>query len=401
MIALEVAEYGVLSDVALDIEQRDALAACPADLTLAPVRGTTGRYSIRAGPQVGVVVVPGLTLRIRPKVDIAHLFLMLSAAGGEIDWNASPTKFSESDAVEDVAAMAMADAVLGRMHLGLLRGYVEREDESTVVRGRLQLAETLRRHPATFLPLSLDCCQLEEDVPENRIIRTAIDRLLRRVRTHAVRSRLLRAQQFLRDVSPLRAGEPLPTVEPTRLNVGWWDAVELAVLVLHAFGLDLPAGAVAGRSFVVNMNTVFERFVHRALADELRRSGLDLKRVARGLDLDEEGLHPLAPDLTLWRHGRCLFAGDCKYKIIDDGVARRDDVYQALAYATAAHLSDVMLIYGEGPTIRDVRLVDGDTTIRVRRLDMSASAECLRALLRGVALEILSLASHFQSRGTR
>lgn len=55
----------------------------------------------------------------------------------------------------------------------------------------------------------------------------------------------------------------------------------------------------------------------------------------------------LRPDLT-WRDGsRCTFVGDVKYKRTDAAVPNAD-LYQLLAYATAADLPGGLLIYARG-----------------------------------------------------
>jgi 5-methylcytosine-specific restriction enzyme subunit McrC len=270
--------------------------------------------------------------------------------------------------------MALTAAIRGRMSSSLLRGYVAREEEAMVVRGRLDLAETIRRRPALLLPLVQEPEALEEDIPENRILRSALDALLPRVSTPSVRGHLLDRQRLFADVSRLPPHTPLPRLRRYRLNACWWDTIELAALVLRGCGLDLPAGRTAARSFVVDMNVVCERFLYRALADALRPSGKELQHCRTGLFLDEERHHALEPDLSLWSGSRCVFAGDCKYKASDDAHAERNDIFQVLAYAVGAGLSEATLIYGGG-------------TVRVRVLDLGALPPALRAQLATIAAE--------------
>jgi len=137
------------------------------------------------------------------------------------------------------------------------------------------------------------------------------------------------------------------------------------------------------------MNVVFERFVHRALADELRSHGLALQHNRGGIDLDVDGYHTLRPDLSLWEGDRCVYAGDCKYKFTADAMAQRDDIYQCLAYAAATGLPRITLFYGGGSQIaREVSIVDGRTTVLVRALNLAAPIEQLRAQFAAMAVEI-------------
>ncbi|MET8837784.1 hypothetical protein ABZV78_28245 [Micromonospora sp. NPDC004540] len=56
----------------------------------------------------------------------------------------------------------------------------------------------------------------------------------------------------------------------------------------------------------------------------------------------------LKPDLSYWPRGQCAFIGEVKYKR-DTGPGQSSDLYQLLAYATAAQLSAATLIYADGP----------------------------------------------------
>lgn len=389
MREIEAAEYEQVRMLALDRDQRDALLSCGGDLSLSPEPGTESLWCMRTGSQVGTVVAPGLTLRLRPKLLISRLFVMLSAAAGSIRWAESSVGLVQSSAVEDVVATALVDSIRRGLAGGLLRGYVTVEEESFVVRGRLDVVETLRRRPVSIAPLVQTPEFLDENTPENRVLATALAYLVRRVQSTAVRGRVVDCQRAFADVTPVPSGAPLPRVHRNRLNAGWWGAIELALLVLHAGGLDLPSGLHASRSFLVDMNAVFERFVHRALADALRPHGHILDCNRHGLYLDEGENHGLRPDLSVWAGARCTYAGDCKYKCAEEGVARRDDIYQCLAYAAATGLPRIMLIYGGGPQVaRDVAIVDGRTTILVRPLDLAAPLEQLRARFVALATEI-------------
>lgn len=390
MKQIEVIEYGQVPLLALDRGQRDVLLSCGGDIALAPEQGTDDLWCLRAGPHVGTVVAPGLTLRVRPKLSIARLFVMLSAAAGSIRWDEHSVGLAASSAIEDVVATALVDSIRRGLATGLLRGYVTVEEESFVVRGRLDVIETLRRRPVTLAPLVQTPEFLDENTPENRILATALGHLLRRVQSPAVRGRIVDCQRAFADVSMIPSGAPLPRVARNRLNARWWGAIELALLVLRSCGLDLPSGSHSTHSFLVDMNVVFERFVHRSLADELRSVGLALQHNRGGIHLDLDGFHTLRPDLSLWAGDRCLYAGDCKYKFTADAKAQRDDIYQCLAYAAATGLPRITLIYGGGAQFaREVQIVDNRTTVLVRTLDLAAPVEHLRAQFAALAMEMV------------
>lgn len=389
MRRVDTVEFGVIGRLSLDLAQRDALLGCGGDIAMAPETGTSDLWTLRTGSFVGVAVVPGLELRIRPKLPVARLFVMLSAAAGSIQWSGAPAGLAQSSEVEDIVAVALADSIRRCLRTGLLRGYVAIEEESHIARGALDLAETLRRRPATLAPLVQTPEHLDVGVSENRVIASALSHLVRRVHAPATRVALLQCQRYFAEVPAIPPGCPLPRLARNRLNSRWWGTIELAMLVLRSCGLDLPAGAQVSRSFLVDMNAVFETFVFRALADELGAAGRELHSNRGGIRLDVDGNHTVRPDLSLWAGPRCVFAGDCKYKSVGEAGAQRDDVYQCLAYAAATGLDSVMLVYGGGSIpSRNIQIVDRRTLIKARVLNLAAPIHQLRGQFALLADEI-------------
>lgn len=386
---VDVAEFGHVRLLALDQCQRDAILSCGGELSLMPELGTDQLWSLRASCHVGTVVVPGMAVRIRPKLNIARLFVMLSAASGAIRWDEQRVGLAPSATIEDVVATALVDSISRGLRNGLLRGYTQAEEESFIVRGRLELAETIRRRPITSVPLVQTPEFLDENIPENRVLATALVHLGRRASSPKVRARIVDVQRAFAEVIPVPAAVSLPRLAKNRLNARWWGAIELSLLVLRSCGLDLPSGTFSARSFLVDMNVVFEHFIYRALADELATTGHHLQHNRSGFYLDETKHHGLRPDLSLWLGSSCRFAGDCKYKYSDDTMAQRDDIYQGLAYAAATGLPHVMLIYGgDADGARDLRIVDGRTIVQVRTVDLGAPTNLLRARFGALAAEI-------------
>jgi 5-methylcytosine-specific restriction enzyme subunit McrC len=133
---------------------------------------------------------------------------------------------------------------------------------------------------------------------------------------------------------------------------------------------------------------VFEDFVRIALRDEL---GLSAREFPTGkacptLFLDEERRIRLEPDLSWWVGRSCQFIGDVKYKAVNVAGVKHPDVYQLLAYATAAGLPSGLLVYaaGEGnPVTHHVSLAG--KLLHVRTLQLEGSIASLHAEIRQVA----------------
>jgi 5-methylcytosine-specific restriction enzyme subunit McrC len=86
----------------------------------------------------------------------------------------------------------------------------------------------------------------------------------------------------------------------------------------------------------------------------------------------------LKPDITWWRDGRVAAVADCKYKLLDDGIGRAPDYYQALAYATAYDVPEAWLIYARFPghvPAADVPIRHVDKTVGTFGIDPTGPIE--------------------------
>jgi len=112
----------------------------------------------------------------------------------------------------------------------------------------------------------------------------------------------------------------------------------MATLLLRSASLDLGVGKAKGCAFLIDMNDVFERFVRKALRTALRVDPARFPDRAPKIRLDDGGVVPLKPDLSLVGHGRVLWVGDVKYKRLPAATYLNADLYQLLAYVVALGL---------------------------------------------------------------
>ena len=113
--------------------------------------------------------------------------------------------------------------------------------------------------------------------------------------------------------------------------------------------MDRTPGATSTAALTIDIAALFEAFVRIALREALPATptqfptGSGTSRLAL-----YSGHIGLEPDLSYWNRGHCTFIGDMKYKR-DIRVGHNDDLYQLLAYATAARLRSAMLVHADGP----------------------------------------------------
>ncbi|MET7858148.1 restriction endonuclease [Streptomyces sp. NPDC005318] len=353
MTTVELVEHARAASVPLPDAAGRALAASRI-VDAAPDPYTEGRWVLRAGSKVGAVrlEVPGgepVTVRITPKVPIARLFFLLGYSLDPRAWRDGEVEVGDHRDLLPALAHAVERQVDRALRRGLLQGYRATEETSLVVRGRIREAEQIRRHFGATLPVEIAYDEFTTDIAENRILRAAVERLLRLPGVpHEVRRRLMHQRARLADITPLICGQALPVWYPTRLNSRYHHALHLADVVLDGASPEHQAGALRIDGYLFNMNKLFEDFLTVALREAYRGSD----RSCRFQDphhLDEAYEIRMKPDFVLYGpDGNPQAVVDAKYKAEKPDGYPDADFYQMLAYCTALGLSEGHLVYAKG-----------------------------------------------------
>ena len=373
---LTLREYEPARQVHLTLGQRDQLGQLAPSVTISPSAGLVDHYDLTPSSWVGVVHLPGLDIVIRPKVELDRLLFMMSYSLGGIRDLESAVSLKEADDLPEAMVMAFVRLTSRALARGVQQGYRTIDDSSLTLRGRLRVGDQIRRRFGPMPPAEVTYDEFTVDIELNRLLLAATERLSRiRFRSEASRAGLRGIRARLEGVS-LVPYDPrrLPVVTFNRLNERYRDAVTLARLILGSASFDLGHGDAPATAFLVDMNRVFEDFVVEALRETLGSDLGVLVQGARGrsLYLDVADRVRLEPDLSLWQGGRCVFVGDLKYKRIKSAEYPNADLYQATAYAVAAGLDDVLLIYAAGeddPISHEVVRID--KSIQVTTLDLN------------------------------
>jgi len=378
--------------VALDTDSARRLldAAGPA-LSLSPgaVRGT---FDVTAGHHVGSIVLDGIRVVISPKIRPDNLFLMLEAGIPADRWRKETFDYQvDQDLLPSIISFfaRTADAALAR---GVLRAYRSIDDRLVALRGRIDMREQIRK-PALSSPIACTFDEYTPDNAENRFLRAALRRA-RRVSSVPieVRRSIDRSLVRLDEVADVAVHpDDFDRLVFTRLNQHYEPALRLARLVLRNLTLLDDHGGTGASSFLVDMNDLFQRFVtlrlRRALNGTLRLIDEPLRH------LGHNGQVRMYPDLEFHDllTNRVAYVGDVKYKLTSDGRARASDYYQLLAYCTALHLSEGVLVYCLADGDPPKRIVDvNHTDIRLRTypIDLRGDTESVDRSINNLAVWI-------------
>ena len=172
METLQLREWTLTPALTLTGPQRDTLRTV-LKATVQPTLGSNDRYDVRPGNTVGAVTVDATTFIVEPKIPISQVLFMLGYTADPSAWRQEDASLgAANDLVSGVTALFtnLCDRALRR---GLLNGYHSVEADLYTVRGRIDLAEQLRRRPGLDLPLAVRYEQHDEDITENRLLLAA------------------------------------------------------------------------------------------------------------------------------------------------------------------------------------------------------------------------------------
>ena len=315
--------------------------------------------------------------------------------------------FTSEPTLVEALALALAAAARRAFVSGLLHGYRTEQDALRTVRGRIDMAEQLRRRFDALVPVEVSYDEFTDDILANRLVKAAAE-LLGRQRLEDSRSRngLRWINATLANVTPIRfSSQEVPEVTFDRLNEHYREVVALSRLVLQHQALELDRGGIRASGFLIDMNKVFQGFVTRALRESLGVSDRTLrsdKRLPQPILLAKSAKGRslrLEPDLTWWDGRTCVFVGDAKYKRIDVKSVPHADLYQILAYATALDLPGGLLVYAKGEAKDDEYVVrHANKRLEVFALDLAGPIEDLHATIDRLARRVRML--HAEALGT-
>jgi len=321
------------------------------------------RYDIGNVRKVGVVIIDNTIVRIQPKTQIRRLFALLTYARfPDRLWHEDPVSFDSEDDLYSAIAQAFARATTTAVSGGLIRGYVAVDDSVPFVRGRWRITDQLTRRAGQTIPLEVTYDDYIEDIHENRLLKTAIVRLLRFPDLSPTARRSLRGLlRLFSEVTTLPMNAPAQKLTLTRRNTRYHLALKLAELILAGSSLEHREGIFVGSGFLIDLWTIFEDFVGRALGLELQAHGGQTITQYRST-LDTASGVSIEPDLV-WKTGQTVEAVvDIKYKIQHNGTYPNADLYQLVAYCTRFGLGTGHLIYagGEAESAR-IGVINGPT----------------------------------------
>jgi len=280
----------------------------------------------------------------------------------------------EDPSLLDFIALLFAEACDRLLRGGLVVDYTEREEDLAAVRGRILAdRQVLRR----FGQVDRVACRFDEqdhDTLDNRLLAAALRLCRPRVADETVRRRLTALQAIFEQVCTpelLDLGTARGDLFYHRLNEHYRDAHRLAWILLDGSGVKdlLAPGDTSCFAFLIDMNRLFERFIHRLVERLLGRGSWQVRyqRADTSIIWNADTGRSYArviPDLLVEDSTTGVrLAIDAKYKRYDERKLASSDIYQSFLYAyaygaeTAPRVPRAVLVYpSETGSVSAIRL---------------------------------------------
>lgn len=353
-------------------------------------------FVVNPAQHVGLVTLPsGRRLEVRPKVPARNLFYMVSMAYDLPDpFLDAPANVDRFEDVLSAIVARFASMVEEQIDRGLYRSYVETEDNLSTVRGRIMVADDMRRNHVLRHRTYCRYSEYAWDVPENQVLRQVVRLLDGWQLPSRLRRRLRTLDAALEEITPGSfVASDLDRFNYHRMNVDYRPLHMLCKFFLDGTSPSEESGPFGFEAFLLDMNRLFEAFVTRTLQN-LVSAPLTVRPQLAGA-LDTRGSVPIRPDMVIRLGNRNLVVADCKYKRLDAGQHKQQDLYQMLAYCTALGVERGILVYPQHlvPTTERLAILGTRVQIEEHSLALSGSPESLVQEIRRLARTVRATVS--------
>lgn len=310
-----------------------------------------GRVEITASSWVGVVRFSDFQVRIVPKIAGGALRVMrMIGYSNSIRLLTHLPRDQQLSAdgsdLFELIVMALVHETRSVIRDGLIRDYRPLDDTLTVMRGRLRLRDQFLRQYGSFHQLECHFDEYDGDILENQLLAAALNAAATGIQHDKLRTgaRILAGQ--LADICVPPTADPewyRQRIHYGRRNARYRVAHELALLVLNGLALNDLTDARSQRvtAFLLNMNTLFERFVTCLVSNSLRGSRFHVSAQSsfRSTIIDAATgcvYSAIRPDLVIVDTDTGdRVPVDVKYKLYDAKKLDSADIYQLFTYAYA------------------------------------------------------------------
>ena len=356
-------------------------------------RDDDGKWEIRVRDAIGVITVEDLQIMIDPKISIDHFCHIMAKGTPRLE--PSPSFLTKDDSFFEVIARWYIAALEKLLTTGLIRDYRSKRDSLNVVRGRIDLQQTINDLMSGKALITSEFEEFDQDNPLNRtLLKAALVVSASPILSQEIRNRARRATRQIDDVGLFEKSDLSATLE--RRTAYYQDPINLAKNIILGYNQSLNHGLTSAKCFLFKTPYLVEEGIREILRTAFNPQW---KIGKKGIKLGASGLK-VTPDLVFNSH---LATGDVKYKFAKKDW-NRNDLYQAVTFATAFKAKDACVIsFDDSPDNVPKKVDVGDVRLTPMswRTHDSSPQQAQENLIENVRIWLLEVESRAQSESPK
>ena len=319
------------------------------------------RKSFVAKNFVGVVCLGRDQIEVLPKIEsettqVRKNLSSMIATALDMDLHAPGLGQMErtDESVLEILVRLFCRHMWNMVRRGLVRKYLGRSENLSVLRGRLSVASQIRMNLSRPDRLACDFDEFSDNNLINQVLKAALRVLLPVVRSPENQRNLAELLFCFQEVDDLAlAGIPWYALATDPLTRHLEPLLNLARVFIEGRSQDVLSGPNSGFTLLFDMNELFEAYVgavaRKVFAGTSTQVSLQGPRLHLAKRPDGGSAFQLRPDIVVSDNGEIRFIADTKWKRLKpsdfrDGVAA-SDVYQMYAYSSRYRAPEVVLLY--------------------------------------------------------
>ena len=416
MEAITLIEHEVLPIVvershgqkAITVEQATALGKL--EKQFPPKAFSWEHRSVKFAQYCGVISLGKLSLEILPKIygkenepgacRKALIKMLVKARRLKAQRGGTANIALQKHALLDVFILHFCDQLHAELMQGMIRHYVERNENINVLRGRLRVEQQFKHNLAHRERLYCQYDDLSADNTHNQVIKYVLCLMMKISTGVMVRKQLTELLMRFEAITDVKADlKMVDSLTFNRFTCRYKEIFKQCRWFLQGLHPDVLVGHDPCLTLLFDMNKLFESYVaiiFRKLAwaegIRLREQGPQKYMVRR--DDRNEQLFLMKPDMVfLDTDNRFVAIADAKWKMLDDrekklGISQAD-LYQMAGYAMRYAVDRLALIYPKQQWLQnpvDLQFQGASSILRIVPVDVTCSQTliCFRALLEQV-----------------
>jgi len=254
----------------------------------------------------------------------------------------------KSNNILEVFIQMFAKNLFAQFQKGTYKEYITEQDNLTTLRGKYLINENLK-YNFTNSKIYCEYDEFSEDNELNQFFLYAVKILMKYTKNKKL---LKQCELVLNEVTQREFDIEKVNIHFNRLNNRFKESFEFALLLLKK---SIPSFIKdkKGFAFLFDMNDLFELFIGKLYKDIDKSTKLQYT--------EKFGSLQLKPDIII--HEIII---DCKYKIIDNKKASREDRYQMYVYANNfRNIKSTLLLYPKHLDVMNQNMTLGNNDNKV------------------------------------